>query len=354
MGSPRRCRRHGSPVTRPGTRQQARRRPDGAGMFGTAIESACGRSTRQRRCFGGAAELAGTRGVAGRIRARARSPPSAGPRGASPRRIDWNSAPDRLVAGGRPRGSLEAVARRHHPDGLRPCRSSVERAREISWVIQVVLGGRAASAASTRGRNCTASRIERAIVGTHEPIRPFAEGGRLPHCCGHGENGGLARVRRATRRRRCSLPIWSGSGRPFPLRPPAGASRSIEVGSGPSQRGRSRRARSRGRDEPRAAASISWSASAAARAGKALIPFSSSDFTDRAPVGYVVAGFAARALGHLRFYYMRRDAWSRVMFRFACEGPVVARAWRDDPALPRAVRRLCAVGAAARHVARCA
>jgi len=62
--------------------------------------------------------------------------------------------------------------------------------------------------------------------------------------------------------------------------------------------------------------------SAVARGGKALIAFTRVDFRRRAPLGYFVAGFAARPLGDLRFYYMRRDAWSRVMFRFACEGQV--------------------------------
>lgn len=51
-----------------------------------------------------------------------------------------------------------------------------------------------------------------------------------------------------------------------------------------------------------------------------LIPLSRTEFLRRAPIGYFVAGFAAKPLGDLKFYYMWRDAWRQVLFRFSCIG----------------------------------
>ena len=56
-----------------------------------------------------------------------------------------------------------------------------------------------------------------------------------------------------------------------------------------------------------------------------------------APPGYFVAGFAAKPLGALVFYYVRRDAWSSVAFRFPCDGP---KSRRDAiAAIPRILER---------------
>src|SRR6185437_5408682 len=65
-------------------------------------------------------------------------------------------------------------------------------------------------------------------------------------------------------------------------------------------------ARASARSEGRCGESIDLCfGSAAARAGQDLIPFSRTAFMCRAPVGYFVAGFAARPRGDLMFHYMR-------------------------------------------------
>jgi hypothetical protein len=43
-------------------------------------------------------------------------------------------------------------------------------------------------------------------------------------------------------------------------------------------------------------------------------------FTRDCPLGYFLVGFDRHAYGLLRFYYMRRDEWSRVLFRLPCRG----------------------------------
>lgn len=48
--------------------------------------------------------------------------------------------------------------------------------------------------------------------------------------------------------------------------------------------------------------------------------FSLRDFRRDCPMGFFLAGFDRHAMGLLRFYYMRRDAWSRVLFRLSCRG----------------------------------
>jgi hypothetical protein len=48
--------------------------------------------------------------------------------------------------------------------------------------------------------------------------------------------------------------------------------------------------------------------------------FSRGNFMRDCPMGYFLAGFDRNRMGLLRFYYMRRDAWSRVLFRLPCRG----------------------------------
>lgn len=48
--------------------------------------------------------------------------------------------------------------------------------------------------------------------------------------------------------------------------------------------------------------------------------FSLGDFTRDCPPGFCLLGFDRRHLGILRFYYMRCDEWSRVLFRLPCRG----------------------------------
>lgn len=48
--------------------------------------------------------------------------------------------------------------------------------------------------------------------------------------------------------------------------------------------------------------------------------FSRRDFVRDCPRGYFLAGFDRHWMGLLRFYYMRRDEWSRVLFRLPCRG----------------------------------
>jgi len=48
--------------------------------------------------------------------------------------------------------------------------------------------------------------------------------------------------------------------------------------------------------------------------------FSASDFVRDCPMGYFLAGFDRNWMGLLRFYYMRRDEWSCVLFRLPCRG----------------------------------
>jgi hypothetical protein len=48
--------------------------------------------------------------------------------------------------------------------------------------------------------------------------------------------------------------------------------------------------------------------------------FSLRDFVRDCPPGFFLAGFDRRWMGLLRFYYMRRDEWSRVLFRLPCRG----------------------------------
>jgi hypothetical protein len=48
--------------------------------------------------------------------------------------------------------------------------------------------------------------------------------------------------------------------------------------------------------------------------------FSRRDFMRDCPVGYFLAGFDRNWMGLLRFYYLRCDAWSRVLFRLPCRG----------------------------------
>jgi hypothetical protein len=50
--------------------------------------------------------------------------------------------------------------------------------------------------------------------------------------------------------------------------------------------------------------------------------FSLHDFVRDCPPGFFLAGFNRRSHGSLRFYYMRRDEWSRVLFRLPCRGLV--------------------------------
>jgi hypothetical protein len=50
--------------------------------------------------------------------------------------------------------------------------------------------------------------------------------------------------------------------------------------------------------------------------------FSLRDFIRDCPPGFFLAGFSRLSHGSLRFYYMRRDAWSCVLFRLPCRGQV--------------------------------
>jgi hypothetical protein len=50
--------------------------------------------------------------------------------------------------------------------------------------------------------------------------------------------------------------------------------------------------------------------------------FSLHDFVRDCPPGFFLAGFNRLSHGSLRFYYMRRDAWSCVLFRLPCRGRV--------------------------------
>jgi hypothetical protein len=50
--------------------------------------------------------------------------------------------------------------------------------------------------------------------------------------------------------------------------------------------------------------------------------FSLHDFIRDCPSGFFLAGFNRLSHGSLRFYYMRRDAWSCVLFRLPCRGRV--------------------------------
>jgi hypothetical protein len=48
--------------------------------------------------------------------------------------------------------------------------------------------------------------------------------------------------------------------------------------------------------------------------------FSLRDFIRDCPTGFFLTGFDRHWMGLLRFYYMRRDEWSRVLFRLPCRG----------------------------------
>jgi hypothetical protein len=48
--------------------------------------------------------------------------------------------------------------------------------------------------------------------------------------------------------------------------------------------------------------------------------FSRRDFIRDCPMGFFLAGFDRHWMGLLRFYYMRRDDWSHVLFRLPCRG----------------------------------
>jgi hypothetical protein len=48
--------------------------------------------------------------------------------------------------------------------------------------------------------------------------------------------------------------------------------------------------------------------------------FSRRDFIRDCPMGFFLTGFDRHWMGLLRFYYMRRDEWSRVLFRLPCRG----------------------------------
>jgi hypothetical protein len=48
--------------------------------------------------------------------------------------------------------------------------------------------------------------------------------------------------------------------------------------------------------------------------------FSRRDFVRDCPRGYFLAGFDRHWMGLLRFYYMRHDEFSRVLFRLSCRG----------------------------------
>ena len=48
--------------------------------------------------------------------------------------------------------------------------------------------------------------------------------------------------------------------------------------------------------------------------------FSLHSFRRDCPLGFFLAGFDRHRMGLLRFYYMRRDEWSRVLFRLPCRG----------------------------------
>jgi hypothetical protein len=50
--------------------------------------------------------------------------------------------------------------------------------------------------------------------------------------------------------------------------------------------------------------------------------FSRRDFVRDCPKGYFLAGFDRNWMGLLRFYYVRRDEWSLVLFRLPCGGGV--------------------------------
>jgi hypothetical protein len=50
--------------------------------------------------------------------------------------------------------------------------------------------------------------------------------------------------------------------------------------------------------------------------------FSLHDFVRDCPPGFFLAGFNRLSHGSLRFYYMRRNPWSRVLFRLPCRGRV--------------------------------